>query len=181
SIESRPAAPTVVRVTAAQLELLRNNVSTMQADMAVLRSEIKLLEFQGNVCDKCGTALDTHDRGGKLQEKQQEMENYIVTINAIKKRLVSAEDADSQWRSYDTLGPDLSSELPGLKASLVSFREKQRCQQIKAQYERWVEYRENQKLVEKLPELKARMDLYQKKQTYRALADQRLQYEKYLS
>jgi DNA repair exonuclease SbcCD ATPase subunit len=181
SIESRPAAPTVSRITTVQLELLRNNVSTMQSDMAVLRSEIKLLEFQGDICDKCGTALDTHDRGGKLQEKQQEMENYIVTINAIKKRLVLAEDADSQWRSYDTLGPDLSSELPELKASLVSFQEKQRCQQIKTQHEAWLKYQENQKLVEKLPELKVRIELYQKKQTYRALADQRLQFEKYLS
>jgi DNA repair exonuclease SbcCD ATPase subunit len=180
-IESRPPAPAVERVSSEQLASIRNKLSTLKGELAVFNAEIKLLEFQGEVCDKCGTPLDSHDRGTKLSDKKTEIENYTVVISTTTKKLRALEAADDLWRTYDALGPDLSAELPELKASLATFQTKQAYRIVKAQHEAWLKYKEAQELITKIPELQTRINLYQKKQSYRTLADQRLQYEKYVS
>jgi DNA repair exonuclease SbcCD ATPase subunit len=178
-IQSRHPAPGQARITQEALQLQIQKSQELLSDIAVLKAEIKPLEFNAPSCDKCGSTLDCTDREAKLAEKQEELQVLQKLSENCRFKKAQLESIDWEWREYDKLGPDLSGELPELKDSVEKYEKKIQYKKIKESQVALEKWQETNSQVSGIPELQKSFAAYQKKQDYRKLNEQAEKFKRY--
>lgn len=180
TIESRPAPPTFPKPTSDQLNQLRETKSELSYKILNLRTEVEKLQFNEEVCDKCGTSLDCGDREAKLVVKTEEIEELKDELEVATAKLVTRDKHAVAWSAYEALGPDRSGELPELKASVTLYETKLSYLKIKAAHEAFELSEKVREELKALPEIRERLRIWKMKQVVRLVSEQKIKREAYL-
>ena len=178
TIENRPPAPQDAQPTEL-LSSYRKNIVSYSEAIAALKVEIKPLEYGESVCSTCGTTLNCKDRGRELELKTVQMAELQKSLKLLKEKLTLAEVLDLNWQEYNALGPDLSSELPELKASTALYVKRREYQKIKQEKENFERYQLQRKELDRIKPLENQISIFKKKKQYLRLKEQQEKYTRY--
>lgn len=179
-IESRPAPPTFPKPTLEQLNQLRDTKSELSYKILNLKTEVQRLQFNEQVCDKCGSALNCGDREAQLAERNEQLSEATDEMEVATSKIVAKEKQSAVWSGYEALGPDRSGELPELKASVALYETKLAYLKIKAAHEAFELSEKVREELKALPEIRERLRIWKMKQAVRLVAEQKAKRDAYL-
>lgn len=168
-IKGRPEAPKNPKSNQESLDKLSSNITNLERDIRDNQEALKHFKFKGEVCDQCGTHLDTANRANTEAETKIQLEGDQEAIVLMRGRLQKIRETEKEWRAYEALGPDRTAELPGLEQKVKTFTLKCQYKKLHEQQELYKKYVEKKAKVETLPVLREKIRKYELKQNVQRL------------